>query len=674
MASYQTGAFNLYNSAIKDFLDGTQDWDTDAHRLVLLTSAYTPDASHDTYSDISTHECSDPDYTAQDMAGETVTIVGNESVCDANDVSFGSDVDITARYAAIVVGTVAGATGTDRLVGYLLLNRNNLDVQSIGGSYDVNWNATQGVFVTRSGVSVVQITSPYVANASGLSLVPGESAGRIRVTNETEPIEDPRTVETDVIRRVIDLAYEADYGIDESDGGNVDEWEPTTWSLYDWKLEQTTAGNRPIYRATAATSGEPSVEFNGDGTTTVANQDFMDATFDSAQSQPCTVIMVMENKSVLSGGGTFFDTPNANQNQLSYESTNKVMTQYAGTTVNNYELPFVEEDDPSMFVSIFNSNASSDDEGALIIDDWKYVIPHPSTGADTMDDFRVGANTDGEYGGDFYCHAIYIAFRKLSDSEIATIRSYIQTKWDVSDVPSLPTPVVQLDENSAKWQNTGGTTAVTADGQNVRRWDNDGSLGGYFSTSGTPPTHDTTSMLVDSVDFGGSAILLMDSDHAELSPASGDSFYVFAAIQTTDTSTNVGVCGKWDGTDNEWYLIYKETTSPSGPAAGVPTYYSPSGVVSDVNDGDPHVLHFEQTDDDKIVVCLDGAPMELVPTDITAFPSDTGQVMIVGGYSDGTSSTYMTGQIARLRVYDEASDLSRKQIHRILFEMMDGLR
>lgn len=140
------GAFTLYESAIRDFFNGTRDWDTDTHYMILVDSTYTPNiATHTSYSDVSAHENTDPDYVRQDVASATVTIVGGEIINDAADVDFGTNLTITTRYAVILVGDEAGPLAGDPLVGYMLLDNTPADLAISGTGLIIQWPST-GVF------------------------------------------------------------------------------------------------------------------------------------------------------------------------------------------------------------------------------------------------------------------------------------------------------------------------------------------------------------------------------------------------------------------------------------------------------------------------------------------------------------------------------------------------
>jgi len=99
-----------YNSFYKDIADGTIDLDTDTIKVMLTTSDYTPDASHDFKDDI-TNEVSGTGYTAggATLQNASVTLDGSESKFDADDVTWSSST-ITARYAVMYKSTGDDAT------------------------------------------------------------------------------------------------------------------------------------------------------------------------------------------------------------------------------------------------------------------------------------------------------------------------------------------------------------------------------------------------------------------------------------------------------------------------------------------------------------------------------------------------------------------------------------
>ncbi len=98
----------IYNS-FKEYLgDGTVDMDDDVFKIALLTSDYTPDAAHTSYSDISADEVSGDGYTAggATLAGVSWTSADGTATFDADDPEWTS-ATFTARYAAIYDYTAA---------------------------------------------------------------------------------------------------------------------------------------------------------------------------------------------------------------------------------------------------------------------------------------------------------------------------------------------------------------------------------------------------------------------------------------------------------------------------------------------------------------------------------------------------------------------------------------
>lgn len=139
------GAFTLYNSAKKDVVDGTIDVDTDTIKAILVTTAYTPAATHDTYSDVSANECADGDYAAQTLANAAVTESGGTVTVDADDVSYGAAVSIAARYIILVKQAGGSLVAGDKLLGYMDLDDTGNNVRSTSSAFVVRWNSS-GLF------------------------------------------------------------------------------------------------------------------------------------------------------------------------------------------------------------------------------------------------------------------------------------------------------------------------------------------------------------------------------------------------------------------------------------------------------------------------------------------------------------------------------------------------
>lgn len=132
--AYTTLARALFNKEL--------DWDTDDVKVMLLSSAYTPNQdTHDYLDDISTYEVTGTGYTAggQSLATKTATLdtANNVLILDAADVTWASST-ITARYAVLYNNSPATAA-TKPLVGYIDLVS---DQASNAGNFVIEWDAS----------------------------------------------------------------------------------------------------------------------------------------------------------------------------------------------------------------------------------------------------------------------------------------------------------------------------------------------------------------------------------------------------------------------------------------------------------------------------------------------------------------------------------------------------
>lgn len=137
------GAWQFTQEGIEDLFN--EDWATDNHYAILVTSSQTPSASHTTLADVSANECADSDYDPQDITGETASQSSGTVTLDCDDIDFGAAVTITAKYCYILRGTVAGKTSTDRIVCYC-------DLNSGGGSFSSTSNPYR-VVIHSSGIA-----------------------------------------------------------------------------------------------------------------------------------------------------------------------------------------------------------------------------------------------------------------------------------------------------------------------------------------------------------------------------------------------------------------------------------------------------------------------------------------------------------------------------------------
>jgi hypothetical protein len=126
----------IYNSYRVAQLNGTIDLDTNTFKVMLVTSAYTPDAAHDFRNDI-TNEVVGAGYVlgGETLSTPTVTLDGVTADWDAVDVTWAAST-ITARGAVIYknVGTAA----TDNLIAYIDFGTDQI---SSSGNFTIQWNA-----------------------------------------------------------------------------------------------------------------------------------------------------------------------------------------------------------------------------------------------------------------------------------------------------------------------------------------------------------------------------------------------------------------------------------------------------------------------------------------------------------------------------------------------------
>jgi protoporphyrinogen oxidase len=127
----------IYNNLKTDLLNGGIDLDTDTIKVMLVTSSYTPSASHNFRSSV-TNEVSGTGYSAggEVLANATVSDVAGVGVLDGDDVTW-SNSTITARGAVIYKDT--GNASTDNLIGYVDFVS---DQTSSDGSFTIQWNAS----------------------------------------------------------------------------------------------------------------------------------------------------------------------------------------------------------------------------------------------------------------------------------------------------------------------------------------------------------------------------------------------------------------------------------------------------------------------------------------------------------------------------------------------------
>lgn len=101
----------IYNSAKANFPNGTVNWVSDTLKVMLVTSAYTPDPDHEFVTSVNANELSGTGYTAgfggagrKSLASKVVTKnnTNDRAELDAADVLWSAINAGTIRYAVVI--------------------------------------------------------------------------------------------------------------------------------------------------------------------------------------------------------------------------------------------------------------------------------------------------------------------------------------------------------------------------------------------------------------------------------------------------------------------------------------------------------------------------------------------------------------------------------------------
>ena len=134
----------MYGLALQSAFNKEIDWDSDAIKVMLCTSAYVPDQDAHRYKSSVTNEVTGTGYTAGGATLTsptfTYTAATNVLMLDAADTSWASST-ITARYAVIYDSTPA-TDATRPLIGYVDFGA---DVVSSAGTFSITWDSA-GIF------------------------------------------------------------------------------------------------------------------------------------------------------------------------------------------------------------------------------------------------------------------------------------------------------------------------------------------------------------------------------------------------------------------------------------------------------------------------------------------------------------------------------------------------
>lgn len=134
-----------YGNAFVSAFNKEIDFNSDSIKVMLCTSAYTPDQDAHQYKSSVTNEATGTGYAAggATLATPTLTYTGASNVLmlDGGDVSWPSST-VTARYAVVYDDTPAS---NKPLICYVDFG---VDVSSSGGTFSITWDAAGIATVT----------------------------------------------------------------------------------------------------------------------------------------------------------------------------------------------------------------------------------------------------------------------------------------------------------------------------------------------------------------------------------------------------------------------------------------------------------------------------------------------------------------------------------------------
>lgn len=139
------GAWKVYSAAAEKVAKGTLDLDTHVFRIVLLTSAYTPNQNtHALFSDVSAAQvAAGGGYATHGLAiTQAVVRSGANTNFDCDDKSWSAST-ITAKYAVIVRDADANAAlvAGDDILAYCDLETGGGSISTTAGTLAITMNA-----------------------------------------------------------------------------------------------------------------------------------------------------------------------------------------------------------------------------------------------------------------------------------------------------------------------------------------------------------------------------------------------------------------------------------------------------------------------------------------------------------------------------------------------------
>ena len=139
----------LYGKALQSAFSKEIDWDADVIKVMLCTSAYTPDQDTHQYKSSVTNEASGTGYVAGGAilaaSAPSYTAGTNTLVLDAADTAWTGST-ITARYA-VIYNSSPGTDATRPLIAYVDFGA---DVSTTAGTFTITWDAAGIVTLTAA--------------------------------------------------------------------------------------------------------------------------------------------------------------------------------------------------------------------------------------------------------------------------------------------------------------------------------------------------------------------------------------------------------------------------------------------------------------------------------------------------------------------------------------------
>ena len=139
-------ADTIYNRFFANIMNKEVDLEADTIKVALLSSSYTPNKDHNTWSDVSANEITGTGYTAggATLANKSVTQddTNDQATFDADDVTWASST-ITARYAVLYDDTLTN----DDLVAIFDFGS---DQSSSSGNFTLQFNSSGIMALSQS--------------------------------------------------------------------------------------------------------------------------------------------------------------------------------------------------------------------------------------------------------------------------------------------------------------------------------------------------------------------------------------------------------------------------------------------------------------------------------------------------------------------------------------------